>query len=147
MQDAAPAMNSALPTFSTSTHAASSVPVWHVRLLGAFQLVDGSHTPHRLRSRAAKLLLARVAMAPEREHAREELATLLWPEADGDAARNRLRQTLSELKAVLEPPGAPTVLLADRRALRAVPGTLWCVCSADRRSPLSVLPPTPRTIF
>jgi predicted ATPase len=126
MQDAPDAMTTTLPASPPSAPPHSPAPVWRVRLLGAFELDDGRQVLHRLRSRAAMLLLARVAMAPEREHAREEVATLLWPEADADSARSRLRQTLSLLKAVLEPPGAPTVLLADRRALRAVPGTLWC---------------------
>jgi predicted ATPase len=130
-------MTSTLPSFTPSAHRAGAAPIWQVRLLGAFQLGDGSQTLHRLRSRAAMLLLARVAMAPEREHAREELATLLWPEADGETARNRLRQTLSMLKSVLEPPGSPTVLLADRRALRAVPGTLWCDVRAVEHAALA----------
>jgi predicted ATPase len=71
-------------------------------------------------------LVARVALAPQRDHAREELVALLWPEADAVAGRNRLRQTLSLLKAVLEPAGSPPVLLADRRVVRAAPGALWC---------------------
>ena len=99
---------------------------WQLRLLGGFELDDGCHRLTRLRSRAAMALLARIALSPQRDHAREELASLLWPEADGVAARSRLRQTLSLLRAVLEPPGAPPVLLADRRVLRAVPGALWC---------------------
>lgn len=99
---------------------------WHVRLLGGFEIDDGLHRLTRLRSRAAMALLARVAMAPLRDHAREELATLLWPDADDATGRSRLRQTLSLLRAVLEPVGAPAVLYADRRVLRAVPGALWC---------------------
>jgi predicted ATPase len=99
---------------------------WQLRLLGRFLLDDGHRALGPLRSRSAMLLLARLALAPERDHAREELAALLWPDADGVTGRNRLRQTLSLLKAVLEPPGAPPVLLADRRVLRVVPGALWC---------------------
>lgn len=99
---------------------------WRVYLLGGFALDDGQQRLERLRSRAAMALLARLALQPGREHAREELATLLWPEADAATGRSRLRQTLSLLKAVLEPPGAPPVLLADRRTLRAAPQALWC---------------------
>ena len=100
--------------------------VWQVRLLGGFEINDGQHRLTRMRSRAAMLLLARLAMAPQRDHAREELATLLWPEADAACGRSRLRQTLSLLRSVLEPPGAAPVVLADRRVLRAAPGALWC---------------------
>lgn len=71
-------------------------------------------------------LVARLAMAPAREHGREELAALLWPDADLATGRSRLRQTLSLLRAVLEPPGAPPLIYADRRVLRCVPGALWC---------------------
>jgi predicted ATPase len=99
---------------------------WRVWVLGRFEAEDGEQRLQRLRSRAAMALLARVAMAPSREHPREELAALLWPDADAEAGRSRLRQTLSLLKATLEPPGSPPVLLADRRAVRAAPGALWC---------------------
>jgi len=117
----------------TFTAAAASPPdsaadaaIWRVRLLGGFQIDDGRHRLTRLRSRAAMALLARLAMAPTRDHAREELVALLWPEADDSTGRSRLRQTLSLLRAVLEPAGGREVLLADRRVLRAVPGALWC---------------------
>lgn len=103
---------------------------WRLRLLGGFQLDDGRQRLTRLRSRAAMVLLARLAMAPARDHAREALAAMLWPETDGATGRSRLRQTLSLLKAVLEPPGAPPVLVGDRRVLRAVPGAIWCDAQA-----------------
>jgi predicted ATPase len=99
---------------------------WHLRLLGRFELDDGRQCLTRLRSRAAMALVARLAMAPGREHGREELATLLWPEADATTGRSRLRQTLSLLRAVLEPPGAPPLIHADRRVLRIAAGALWC---------------------
>jgi len=99
---------------------------WRVRLLGGFELDDGRHRQTRLRSRAAMALLARIALAPARDHPREELAALLWPDADAESGRNRLRQTLSLLRAVLEPAGQRPVLVADRRMVRAVPGALWC---------------------
>jgi predicted ATPase len=120
---------SAPSTFSTAPVA--PVTSWQLRLLGRFSLDDGRQQQlTQLRSRAATALLARLALAPDRDHAREELASLLWPEADAVTGRNRLRQTLSLLKAVLEPPGAPAVLLADRRVLRVAPGMLWCDASA-----------------
>ena len=112
--------------FSAAGPPAATTAPWRLQLLGAFQLHDEDHHAVPLRSHAAMALLARVAMAPGRDHAREELASLLWPEADAAVARNRLRQTLSTIKSVLEPRGSEPVLIADRRALRAVPGMLWC---------------------
>ena len=103
---------------------------WRLRLLGAVELPDHQQRPQRLPTRAATLLLARLAMAPRRQHPREELVELLWPGADNETGRNRLRQALSVLRSLLEP--APTasadasapagaapapVLLADRRAV------------------------------
>lgn len=99
---------------------------WHLRLLGGFELDDGRHRQTHLRSRATMALLARLALDPGRDHAREELCDLLWPEAAASAGRARLRQTLSLLRALLEPPGGAPVLVADRRALRLVPGAIWC---------------------
>lgn len=101
---------------------------WRIRLLGGLDLHDGRDHLTRLPSRAVTALLARLALWPDRAHAREELVELLWPGVDLAVGRNRLRQALSTLKAVLEPPGPVTqrVLLADRMSVRVVPGSLVC---------------------
>lgn len=109
---------------------AADAAVWHVRVLGGFELDDGRHCLTRLRSRAAMALVARLAMAPARAHSREELAALLWPDADDETGRSRLRQTLSLLRDVLEPAGGPPVLQADRRVITPVRGALWCDAGA-----------------
>ncbi len=101
---------------------------WQLRLLGDVALSEAAHPPVRLPSRAAAALLARMAMAPQRAHAREELVELLWPGVELDVGRNRLRQVLSTLKSLLERPGlagAP-VLQADRQTLRLTPDALHC---------------------
>jgi predicted ATPase len=110
---------------------------WRLRLLGGFALKDGRvSTVHRLPSRAITLLLARLAIEPGRAHGREELIDLLWPEVDLGIGRNRLRQGLSVLRAVLEPCGeaANSVLQADRRTLQLVPGALDCDVDAFLRA-------------
>lgn len=101
---------------------------WQVRLLGAVEASDGVQVISRFPSRAVASLLARLALAPDRAHAREELVELLWPGVGLAVGRNRLRQALSTLKSLLEPPGAPgsAVLQADRLSLRVVPGALAC---------------------
>ena len=78
--------------------------LWQLRLLGGFELSDGRQRITRLSSRAAVTLLARLALWPDRAHAREELVELLWPGVAIGAGRHRLRQTLSSLRSVLEPP-------------------------------------------
>ena len=101
---------------------------WRLRLLGDLVLDDGHQRINRLPSRAVTALLARLAMAPQRAHPREELIELLWPGVDLPVGRNRLRQVLSTLKSLLEPAGSasPPLLLADRQALRLAPGALAC---------------------
>ena len=100
---------------------------WSVRLLGAVEAVGPALTLSHWPTRAVACLLARLALAPDRAHPREELVELLWPGVPIDAGRNRLRQALSSLKSLLEPPGSTTaVLLADRMAVRVLPGALEC---------------------
>ncbi len=104
----------------------SQAPRWHLRLLGAVELLDEHNRPTRLPTRAATLLLTRLALAPQRQHPREELVELLWPGVDAQTGRNRLRQALSVLRTLLQPPGGPQrpVLLADRRSVTLVAGAL-----------------------
>lgn len=121
--------------------ARAQAPRWRVRLLGDVRATDDAGAViARWPSRAAALLLARLALWPQRAHPREELVDALWPAADLEVGRNRLRQVLSTLKSLLEPPGAAPVIVADRAAVRVVPGALACdalefeACArADRR--------------
>jgi len=107
-----------------------TAPRWHVRLLGGLQLDSGQQQITRLPSRAVAALLARLALWPERLHAREELVELLWPGVDLAVGRNRLRQALSTLKSLLETPGLSVghtpVLLADRLGVTVAAGALAC---------------------
>jgi predicted ATPase len=108
-------------------------PRWRLRLLGDVALQPDAGGPAlRLPGRPAAALLARLALWPARLHAREELVELLWPGVEGAVGRNRLRQLLSSLRALLEPPAAAPapVLLADRMGLRLVPGALACDVTA-----------------
>ena len=78
--------------------------LWQRQLLGGFELSDGRQRITRLSSRAAVTLLARLALWPDRAPTREELVDVLWPGVAIDAGRHRLRQTLSSLRSLLEPP-------------------------------------------
>jgi predicted ATPase len=106
--------------------ATPQVARWRVRTLGALEADDGRRRISRFPSRAVAALLARLALAPTRAHAREELIELLWPGVALHVGRNRLRQTLSTLRALLESPGEGEVLIADRAHLRVAPGALAC---------------------
>ncbi len=97
-----------------------------LRLLGGFEIERAGRVElTRLPSRAAALLLARLALAPKRQHPREELVELLWPGVELDVGRNRLRQTLSTLRALLESQEAP-LFNADRQQISLLPGALAC---------------------
>jgi len=74
------------------------------------------------------MLLARLALQPQRRHAREELIELLWPGVDLDVGRNRLRQVLSTLRRLLEPPEVPpySVLNADRQTIGLTADAVSC---------------------
>ena len=114
---------------SERTVSGSALAGWNVSLLGGLCLSDATQRITRLPSRAVTALLARLALAPERAHAREELVELLWPGVALDVGRNRLRQALSTLKSILEPAGALVprpILAADRTHIRVVPGALAC---------------------
>lgn len=107
--------------------------LWSLRLLGAVEAHGPGRSLTRWPSRAVAALLARLAMAPDRAHPREELVELLWPGVALDVGRNRLRQVLSTLKSILEPVGASTpqpVLAADRLSIRLVKGRLVCDVTA-----------------
>jgi predicted ATPase len=121
-------MDSDAATRHLRSASAAAQARWQVRLLGTVEASDGLQTLQHFPTRAVAALLARVAMAPQRAHAREELIELLWPGVALAVGRNRLRQALSTLKSLLEPAGQPggAVLLADRLAVRAAPGALAC---------------------
>ena len=105
-----------------------------LRLLGGFEIERaGRIEVTRLPSRAAALLLARLALQPRRQHPREELVELLWPGVDLDVGRNRLRQTLSTLRALLETPEAP-LFQADRQQISLVPDALMSDVAAFEAS-------------
>ena len=112
---------------SPSPPTAAAEPRWTLRLLGAIELqAAGADAPARLPGRPSLALLARLALWPQQLHARETLVEALWPGVALDIGRNRLRQALSALRAVLEAQGGAPMLQADRLGLRLLPGALAC---------------------
>jgi predicted ATPase/tetratricopeptide (TPR) repeat protein len=113
------------PAMAPSPATGRAVP-WTLRLLGAVEARRGERLVTRWPSRAAALLLARLAMAPQQAHPREALVELLWPGVAHDAGRNRLRQVLSTLRSLFEEDGQPPVFDADRQHIRLAPESLRC---------------------
>jgi len=84
-------------------------------LLGTFHLtVDGAQVS-RFRSQREAALLAYLAVEADYAHPRERLAGLLWPDKPDAVARQDLRQTLTNLRAVLhDDQRRPPLLLTER---------------------------------
>lgn len=112
--------------------------MWNLRLLGEISLslapegnpLAGADPPRRLRARKYALLLAYLALYPERAHRRDELAELFWSDSDTEAGRVCLRTALSSLRRVLRTgnPLAPAEpFVADGQdTLRLHPHLLTC---------------------
>src|SRR5262245_52108520 len=97
--------------------------IWRFRLLGGLQAQQGSVATERFRTRKTAALLAYLSLYPHTAHSREDLATLLWPDATPELGLKSLGVALSSLRKLLEPPRVPvgTVLIADRRTARLRP--------------------------
>jgi DNA-binding SARP family transcriptional activator len=83
----------------------------NIRLFGRFHAErEGAATPE-LEARKVQELLAYLLIHRQREHPRESLATLLWPDQPPDRARKYLRKALWQLQNGLGP--AAAALLVD----------------------------------
>ena len=101
---------------------------WRIRLLGALRVEAGETTISRFATSRVAVLLARLAFYPQRAHSREELADLLWPEADLGAGRLNLRVAIASLRRQLEPPpiSPGSILVADRSFIGLNPDAFRC---------------------
>jgi len=102
--------------------------VWQIQLLGGLRAARGTAVIAQFPSRPIAMLLAVLALQPQRRHSREELIELLWPGVELDVGRNRLRQVLATLRRLLEPPDVPpgSVLVADRQTVGLNAGAVNC---------------------
>ena len=76
-------------------------------LFGGFRLININGETLAPNSRKAKALLAWLAVNPDRQHPREQLAAVLWPDSDEIQGRHSLRQALAELRKVLPDDAGP----------------------------------------
>lgn len=70
----------------------------YLRLLGGFELTDGSGNAVTIGSTRAQSLLSYLVLRRDVAHSRREIAFLLWPDASEAQALNRLRQLLHQLR-------------------------------------------------
>ncbi len=97
-----------------------------LRLLGDAELRCRGRSLRQFGGRPAALLLAKLALAPRRAHPREELIDSLWPDADLDAGRNRLRNALSVLRSALSAAGCEQIIESGPNTLRLAAGAIVC---------------------
>ena len=72
-----------------------------IRLLGPPQFVLDGEPITGFESDKVRALLVYLAVEADRPQRRETLATLLWPESSARAAKDNLRQALSNLRAAI----------------------------------------------
>ena len=72
-----------------------------LRLLGSFEARLGSGSAVTFPTKKARALLAYLAVHPEQEHSRDEIAELLWGSRADEQARGSLRRTLSDLRKLV----------------------------------------------
>ncbi len=95
-----------------------------INLLGTFQVRVNKQSVTNFHSDKARALLAYLALEPK-EHARSQLAALLWPEIGETYARTNLRNTLHRLRHTLNtatPDGANQLLHVTRRSIQFIGG-------------------------
>lgn len=99
-----------------TSDADNSDAVWRIEMLGGLRARRADQVLDHFQTQKTACLLAYLAFYPEQTHNREKLADMLWPDAEIDAARNRLSQAVGWLRGRLEPEGAArnSVLIADR---------------------------------
>ncbi len=95
----------------------------HVKLLGEFEIRDGSGAPLGPLGRKAQALLAILALNPGATLPRDRLSALLWSDRGESQARGSLRHALAELRKVLVDLD-PAPLIADREMARIDPDTV-----------------------
>jgi len=91
-----------------------------IRLLGECRIGDDDW-PQRLAYRKGWALLAYLAVERTRTHRRSQIAAMLWPELEQQAALTNLRQVLCDLNQALHAAVGEGVLLVDRETVRLCP--------------------------
>jgi predicted ATPase/DNA-binding SARP family transcriptional activator len=98
---------------------------WRIELLGQLRWCQGDPAPSGggipLQRQKATALLAFLACHPQHPHPREVLIELLWPEADPEDGRRRLRSQLHILRELLAG-SEGSLLIAGRSTVHLDPG-------------------------
>lgn len=94
-----------------------SKDAWRFEFLGGMRVVRGSMVIDQFRTQKTASLLALLALQAGKPQPRERLVERFWPDADPEAGRHSLSQTLSWIRKALSSDGE-TLLIADRTNVR-----------------------------
>lgn len=107
---------------STEGAAGRAQPTLSIQLLGDVQIIArGVDVTAAIRYRKGLALLGYLATQHGRQHPREQIADLLWPDLDMVAARTNLRQILIPLAQVLNRDEAAPILVATKNSIGLFP--------------------------
>ena len=98
------------------------MPRLEISLLGPMRVRRDERPCDGFESAKSRALLAYLAMEAGREHSRESIATLLWPEGSTSAARANLRNALANVRSAIgDRDRRPAHIQATRDTLRFDP--------------------------
>ena len=97
-----------------------------INLFDGLSVQNGDQTLRQFQTYKTGALLAYLAFYRQRQHSREQLVHLLWPDADPASGRNRLTQALVWLRPRLETTETKrgTILVSDRHHIGLVSSDL-----------------------
>ena len=96
-------------------------PILSVSLFGAFEAKLGERPLATLGSIKAQGLIIYLLLASEKQHTREALMTLFWPEATLKGAQANLRQTVRRIRKALPQSGGQPLFLSERKTVSLNP--------------------------
>ena len=99
----------------------SQLPTLKLSLFGSFRAALGERPLTTFGSNKAQALLIYLLLEGQKQHAREALMTMLWPDATLKSAQGNLRQTISRLRKAIPESGGHPLLVSERTTVSLNP--------------------------
>ncbi|HZO90171.1 MAG TPA: BTAD domain-containing putative transcriptional regulator [Chthonomonadaceae bacterium] len=111
-----------------------NAPLVYFQLLGGIAITAPNRPPSEVPPNRTTLLLAYLLLDPTRQHAREALLELLWPDEDPAESRPKLRQALFALRRLLKQATGEELLVATRATIQLAAGRITTDVSEFRQA-------------